>query len=998
MTIPETEDLLDKHMVHHDYFSFNLHNLLVKRSDSTLPQPAVIADAFYNSIRGYKGRLFLMGKYEFVIGSLSNWADRLLDVMESGGYIRAIKLATAYYLGEEDFVSVGLPADESERHAVVLRSIPNLISASFGYTFQSDHPDEASIAGLTDACITAVVAMNETDLLTDIFELFEPTAYRKIFFEQLSSFIYDGDIKSLPPRVFKELVLFYSTSSDVLEDLTCRLRTDTLDIDLIFSLCRQYHLRDTLTYITNCALRDFKTPLVDFVNLIEQVSSIGEASSQVVKSDTLEWQSTKSRESTDATDNVDLEQLVHEADKVYPYLSYILTGRIYPTALLFTDEGLSYYGKCATYYMLFSGKVKSDTEVRFPYLIALINYNSSAFFAALNEGFEDTFMNGSDRIEDGDIYPPEELAFGSTVSRQLIINILLDVFYDESNGLGPDKRIFLDIFIARNYPKYLQFILLPGKVLSKILYELCYWNDASLKEEREIAVNSLLTKFKPPDLENLTATLYEVKFHSILIYLFRSEKKYTKLLEVAFESVRVNELEADRLFDIIEECLQNTRGMSQTKERGNLDRLLGSHFEMLVELDSERLVQLVSKFCAHIHDLVFKLNSEGLQLRYLNILFKAVGKSDSQGQKFLPTLRTRTLYISLLAKNNNSAEIYRLLSTILTSTSDVDLPSIVDSLISSKSIDSLVLLLERQGRIGEAMIYLLDHILFLNDEYMLKPTESESGLNEHLSPEVTKLEDQLSRYTAIGVNLCLDDERRGTQGESQNPGEAVWIRLIDTLIDLLKDTLSDDKEKALSLEHQKQFKHSLLRQALSALLGSPANINGFQHDATIVRIFRSILAPESTKTRTVGSLRPLLDDMFSAYNYQHTMLCVVEEILDSDTYLSLLDLVSERLKGWKVSKSGECEGCGRKVVGVGVDAEWLYSQWEKRQKEKTVAGFNGTVRKDKGKSKYLKPTVSNDTSREQDEILIVFKCGHTYHKGCLKRLGNVDEIKCIICG
>lgn len=77
----------------------------------------------------------MLGKYELVAGTVSNWADRLLDTMELGDYIGAIDLATSYYLGTQDLAIVGLPQDDEERHAIVIKNLPGMMIASIKYTF-----------------------------------------------------------------------------------------------------------------------------------------------------------------------------------------------------------------------------------------------------------------------------------------------------------------------------------------------------------------------------------------------------------------------------------------------------------------------------------------------------------------------------------------------------------------------------------------------------------------------------------------------------------------------------------------------------------------------------------------------------------------------------------------------------------------------------------------------------------------------------------------------
>lgn len=121
MVISATVDLLNKHIYHLDMFSSILKDLTLIHPDTQELQPVVVCDAYFNSVRSFKGKLFLLGNYELVVGSLSNWADRLLDTMQMGDYIGAIDLATNYYLGNQDLAIVSLPSNDDERHSIVIK-------------------------------------------------------------------------------------------------------------------------------------------------------------------------------------------------------------------------------------------------------------------------------------------------------------------------------------------------------------------------------------------------------------------------------------------------------------------------------------------------------------------------------------------------------------------------------------------------------------------------------------------------------------------------------------------------------------------------------------------------------------------------------------------------------------------------------------------------------------------------------------------------------------
>ena len=174
--------------------------------------------------------------------------------------------------------------------------------------------------------------------------------------------------------------------------------------------------------------------------------------------------------------------------KMFPYMSYTFSGRIYPTGeTMGEQEALK--AKAELYWFLFSGKTiswprgsgkpfltkpSSKNEPSFPYLRMILKFDAPSFLSVLNEAFEDAFLNDSpDRAVNGgtDRNMPEEHVFGLTVNRQYIVSILLEVM--SPSDFAIEDTIYLDMFVARNLPKFPQYLLLSGTSLHKVLIGLC---------------------------------------------------------------------------------------------------------------------------------------------------------------------------------------------------------------------------------------------------------------------------------------------------------------------------------------------------------------------------------------------------------------------------------------------------------------------------------------------------------------------------------------------
>ncbi len=101
----------------------------------------------------------------------------------------------------------------------------------------------------------------------------------------------------MPPNVLKDLITFNASANrgTRLEEMICRLSTDTIDIIQVTTLCQQYVLYDALIYVWTRAIGDYVTPLTSILELIKLVDF-----------------------DVDETENVYLTS----AKKIFPYLSY----------------------------------------------------------------------------------------------------------------------------------------------------------------------------------------------------------------------------------------------------------------------------------------------------------------------------------------------------------------------------------------------------------------------------------------------------------------------------------------------------------------------------------------------------------------------------------------------------------------------------------------------------------------------------------------------------
>lgn len=618
MTIIKRIDLANKHVSHHDYFSKVLEKLTLLDASSQEEFPVVVTDAYFNTVSSFNGKLFLMGNFELVLGSISSWADILLDTMEAGEYSKAIELASGYYRGVDDWAILGLPTNDEERKVAVINNLPEMIVDSIRSTVKSKQEFQTeALSYLLNTCFDAWMTIGKPDqLLEDMFECCHTNGFALPFFGELCKRILSSAVSFIPPSIFRELVKQYGAIpkyQEKLEKLICTLDAKSMDLDLTVFLCKEHKLHDTLIYIWNQGLGDYITPLVE---IIEDLKTNPQGSES----------------------------------RIYAYISYILTGRVYPTGRPFESVQDAQKARFYVYYFIFSisniawpqqgGSIitiqKNGQELQYPYLLFLIQTNCSAFFTALNEAFEDPFLNDPLSIILDETDQP--LGFEIQVNRQYIVDILIKIFFKSHefasqpalNELLAGKKIFLDIFLARNYPKYSQFIHIDPSILSQVLKDVSECTDDDLRRECELGLEALLSKYKPSDFEHVVEQLQKAQFHQVLENIYRSRNDYPKLIALALSKARTSTINESNCLELLSSGFKHDKKGMETF----IDTISSSAFTVLANKDSARLGRILNKYAPQFHEKIL-LCDQNLQLEYLKNLKNRPENLDAIYQSFL---------------------------------------------------------------------------------------------------------------------------------------------------------------------------------------------------------------------------------------------------------------------------------------------------------------------------------------------------------------------------
>jgi hypothetical protein len=1037
MRMTEAFDLIHKHIYHQDLFSSQLHNLVERLDEEDPSMHGVVADAFYMSFKAYKGRMFLLGFNDISMGTLSNWADRLIALMESGDYVGAIQLATSYYTGDAEKLTVGLPEDSTLRHSTVREKVLEIMSASLKFAFKRDRsgdPEpENELKQLVEACFIACLSIDDVDFIfEEVYEWYEDGDVEGIFLETLEPYILERQISTVPPVVVKAMVTHYVTKGleSRLEEILCHMDTMTLDIDQVTILCKQHNLYDALIYVWNQALADYITPLIDLLTLLVPL--------------------------VQGSEHVSDGELMNDpiygvnALKIFPYLSYTFTGRIYPTGEDLDGTAAS-KAKAELYWFLFSGMTISwprgsgkpfltqsgqEDEPSFPYLRMILKFDAPSFLSAMNEAFEDSFLNDSpDRAVDGGSKGdmPEEQVFGLSVNRQYVVSILLEVM--NPTDFAPEDTIYLDMFIARNLPKFPQYLLLSGTSLHKILVGLCNYPGNDLADDAELSAEYLLSVYHPPDLTSLIPEFRRAHFYRVLKSIYKAEKQYAKLVEVYFE----DEDDQASVFDCIADCLRPRAGLSK-RHIQDVYGVIKSHAQELVRLDASRAARVIDLHASALHEPILDALEDDSyeQYVYLKTILEPetpVEETKASLQAFIET------YVKLMCKHD-SEHVADYISRI--NASDLRLESVLPAMEESGIINAAVVLLAREGQIRQAMDRLLRHLETLRAALAGLLTASNDDDDQNSTEAAAEeLLGSLAKYTDVGIWLCQGQSKASVRRSSStpkrksiiktselSPDESLWLDLIDTNVQITKSIseIFSSKEEEFSKTAEPSFSPAKLRNILrtlvqrtfTALLTTTSTANP---TISFLNILRTFLTRASASSPNLSDLRSVLSDVFSAYTYETSILSLANRLIDKDLYGNVQEAAERRGRGWR-PRGTKCEGCGRRVWGAGAEGD-VWGKWEAKQIED---GMKRKAKMDKlqgngderGKGRLVQKRVeSKSRSRErpngnsnageahtlgdeaveadasvvaQDlEPLVVLACRHLYHQRCLEGLQAEED-------
>lgn len=981
--------------------------------------------------------------------------------MRSGDFLEGIELATLFYNGKFTQTVVGLPEDEQARKQLVGEKLMELLVASLNFAFASTRAFETfddDIAGngtvlfhdLASGCIKACLSMNNLEFLFDtVYERFCEANVPGAFLQVLEPYILEERVSDVPPAVMKDLVDYYCSKRWIsrLEQIIWHVDPQCLDIDQIVSMCHREGMYEAMMYVWNRNMNDYVSPLVEMLKVIRSVlkqenSRFG-VSSHPNQREKVRMASIESGKALEYPDQMEEDSDQRQnAEKLFDYLKMIWTGRTYPDGAPMSSSKAN-EARSAVYTFVFSGRcvvwprvggklvlTADDDEPTYPYLRLLLRFNTKKFLNALETAFEDPWLNGGEDIMTSTL---EEETQGKVISRQIIINTLLDVMGGGQSGNAlpvPPPRpkqsfststvqsvkssptntttdsdseglVQLYMFIATNLHKYTTFILLPPTVLHKILVRLAEENNTSTRQERQIAVQNLLTVYTPVNEEEMILYYEDAGFWRVLEDVYQRDRKYGKLVEAYLK----DDERRDMVFDCVYRLLDSRSDLNEMK-RNEVKNVFMIRISQFVEMDGQKTAKVVDKFFDGKHEEAVRRLEEdrefddddsheiadkhvflylrGLLEPYASQENEETGSASRGESSFTTSARISTnvdpriqeRYIELMCRFDPSG-VYNYLNTRLDS--QVDLKTVQESCEKHGVMDAVVWIMEKSGNMQGALDTMLS-VAKEKNSLVLEIIRAHQDDDDRDPQSIWTFEEQgiisscligLSGVLRVGTRLCENSSRRASSSEEEDGSEieSLWFRLLDAYVESsieVHNALAAAKiPQGLHQHIQSSFK-SFVQSILTSLLLSTSP------QVSLPRLLLRLIESQTRSDTTFADFRDIFRSMLDTYKYEGKLLEMTNKLFDRDLYRGVQELVRDKARGWR-PRRGVCDICSGTILDLTLLQKPL--AWDEEDT-------------DQQKSNGDEPKVKD---------VIVFQCGHAYHRQCLELQQQNGSTTCVIC-
>lgn len=878
--------------------------------------------------------------------------------MQPATILDAIDVTTGYFKGQVDASTIALPDDPAERRAILEPKLREILNASLEFVFSEDRLRDGSHAdgetmqqlfeGLVGHCVCACLALGDAEwLFEELYERYEQNGIEGIFLEQIEPFVFAGAMHALPPSVAQRLIAVHAERRqfDAVERIVLRVDPLILDLNQVLGVCQREKLYDPLIHVYTRALHDYVGPLVELIALVRQIQQQRMLRPRLLGDHDEEQEGTDVWRSTTRVEH-DVEEMVPDAYKVFAYLSCVLMGFAYPTAAQLSPED-GERARAAVYGFLLSGQTRSwpaeggrsvltvgqagEAEPTYPYLRLLLSFDAEALLDTLDQAFEDPFL--------------DEEQGGTAFTRQRVVDLLLEVMSPtskEPSGFSSSDATFLNIFIARNLPKYPQYLHLSDTTLRDILVRLASDSDLSTTEDRQLAAEYLLSAFTPSDFDTLVPLFEQAGFFRILRSLYRNQRKWAALASTYLDDPDTS----SDVFGFLRETFRLADKASKA-QKAELANVVLDAVPTLIDVAEDGLQQtaaLVNSFLPQLHDKVVERLSSvpWREFAYLRCLCEpSFAGLDSSATTSKLDDHFRHRYLQLLCTHEPQQVIRYLERDASRLAHDGRILEICEE---AGALDAVVWALDRRGETEAALVQADEALEARTDkllEGLLSGGDDDIGDDGHDQRSSDLLVEQIVAISTAATAVCA--RRTSTRRRPKDvPPEELWFRHLSSLVSAVRGIRSvapappkpsdrssshrrisgasiivhDSEPRQLS-PHASDLLSSLIPNALSSLVSTTSS-----HEVSFPRLVRRLIeanARSPAANRSYAEFKGIVSSMLDSYAFEGDLLGLSSSISAEDLYKHVVEFKTERDRGWRPgagNPAGLCAECLQPVWGA----------------------------------------------------------------------------------
>ncbi|KAL4252775.1 VPS8 family protein [Abortiporus biennis] len=862
-----------------------------------------------HSIRTYKGKIFLLGQHDIKVGTLLTWADRILSFVEQGDFLSAINLTRSYYVGEAPGNRNGLPDDPAELKQVVGEKLRELMVASAHYAFSEDRFTDSThitadgrgvdrtelFEGLVVTSALSCIALNEFDFLfEDLYGYYDNYGIHRMYLLQLEPFILDGKIHQVPPRITQRLIAMHSEDNrpDLVERVIWHIDPDCLDINQAITLCQRYQLYDALIYVFTRALKDYVSPIVELLGLIRKINQQRRVRSEASPNSQLTFSESS------------LEADILNAYKIYPYLANVLTGLTYPSEQpLPEDEARQ--AKNDVYTFLFLGRstvgeggkliLTSDeengVEPTYPYARLLLRFDAESFLHTLDLAFEDPYLNDDPQV-----------------SRLVIVKILYEIL--SPPGLSATDATFVNIFIARNAPKYPQFILIhmSPSVLQAILIGLAEVSDEDTREDRQLAAECLLSAYTPHDSAHIQQLFEQAGFYRILRSSYRQEHQWVPLLGAYLGDPNLPPAD---IFPSIEEVFNTATRYNKGVQPPEMLSSLTDSLPTLLHVSVTRTAAFIDQHIPSLHEKTYaSLRERSARERYIYLRFLLGSPQRAEEDEYSEIFRQngpsthvpialREEYVSLLCEVEPSAVIHELKYL---PADMVNWSHVLATCEEHKVYDAVIWSLDYRGdpvaSIAKAASFNKDLAKTITDALVSPHTDAEHSISEAIFA--------MKLVGTTAISICAAHSHKHSPLSSV---DNLWFELLKSQISSVHrlSILNSDSNSSVPTTEALIALRNLVQETFTSLVSFSSN-KIISFPTLFKRLVDSTAEGHAKHGAIYNEFRSILTGMLESYRGEGDMLTITKHLVDRDLFDNLEVLARERVRGWRPIQE-RCSRC-----------------------------------------------------------------------------------------